>query len=398
LRRAAATPCMAEAGERAATATVAPSTSPLEREPIRKTSGNGSTLMAPNTGLRARCPAMIPRMSSNAESRAAWHRHSARSAVGLPTPASDRDTKLGSRSPTRSNRRPRMAYRLNPVPVDARIPLIPAQSGIQGLLAPGSYRGPRFGGDERMLHGKRARPPARASLAFAAMYASHVLPAARDYGALYRSFRWQIPARYNIGVDVCDRWAEIDPARTAISNLGDGAVEEVSSGALREASNRLANALAARGIGRGDRIALLLPQGPAVAVSHIAIYKLGAIALPLAMLFGVEAIAYRLEDSGARALITNAQGLAELAAGRDVASALAFACAIDGPVDGAEDLHAVLARAASDFTPLATTPDDPALMVYTSGTTGPPKGALHAHRVLLGHLPGIEVPHEFLPQ
>ena len=74
------------------------------------------------------------------------------------------------------------------------------------------------------------------------MYASHVLPAVRDYGALYRSFRWQIPARYNIGVDVCDRWAEIDPARTAIFNLGaDGAVEEVRYGALREASNRLAN-------------------------------------------------------------------------------------------------------------------------------------------------------------
>src|SRR6478736_8830022 len=127
-------------------------------------------------------------------------------------------------------------------------------------------------------------PPARSSLACAAMYASHVLPAARDYGALYRSFRWQIPARYNIGADVCDRWAEIDPARTAIFNLGaDGAVEEVSYGALRETSNRLANALAARGIGRGDRIALLLAQGPAVAVSHIAIYKLGAIALPLAM-------------------------------------------------------------------------------------------------------------------
>ena len=231
------------------------------------------------------------------------------------------------------------------------------------------------------------------------MYASHVLPAARDYGALYRSFRWQIPARYNIGVDVCDRWAEIDPARTAIFNLGaDGAVEEVSYGALREASNRFANALAARGIGRGDRIALLLAQGPAVAVSHIAIYKLGAIALPLAMLFGVDAIAYRLADSGARALITNAQGLAKLAAGREVASGLEFVWSIDGSADGAEDFHAMLARAASDFTPVATTPDDPALMVYTSGTTGPPKGALHAHRVLLGHLPGIEFPHEFLPQ
>ena len=231
------------------------------------------------------------------------------------------------------------------------------------------------------------------------MYASHVLPAARDYGTLYQSFRWQIPARYNIGVDVCDRWAEIDPSRTAIFNLGaEGAVEQVSYGALREASNRLANALAARGIGRGDRIALLLAQGPAVAVSHVAIYKLGAIALPLAMLFGVDAIAHRLQDSGARALITNAQGLAKLAARRDVAPGLEFVWSIDGPADGAEDFYAMLARAACDFAPAATTPDDPALMVYTSGTTGPPKGALHAHRVLLGHLPGIEFPHEFLPQ
>jgi acetyl-CoA synthetase len=231
------------------------------------------------------------------------------------------------------------------------------------------------------------------------MYAAHVLPATRDYDALYRSFRWQIPALYNIGVDVCDRWAEIDPARTAIFNVRtDGAVEEVRYGALREASNRLANALAARGVGRGDRIAILLPQGPAVAVSHIAIYKLGAIALPLAMLFGIEAISYRLKDSGARALITNTQGLGKLAPVGDVAPAVEFVCSIDGPADAAEDFNAVLARAASDFTPVPTAADDPALMVYTSGTTGPPKGALHAHRVLLGHLPGIEMPHEFLPQ
>jgi acetyl-CoA synthetase len=231
------------------------------------------------------------------------------------------------------------------------------------------------------------------------MYAPPVLPPAREYGALHHSFRWQIPARYNIGVDVCDRWAEIDAARTAIFNVrADGKVEEVSYGELREGSNRLANALAARGIGRSDRIAILLPQGPAVAVSHIAIYKLGAIALPLAMLFGIEAISYRLRDSGARALITCAQGLSKLAVVRDVGPDLEFVCSIDGAADCAEDFNAVLARAASDFTPVSTTPDDPALMVYTSGTTGPPKGALHAHRVLLGHLPGIEMPHEFLPQ
>src|SRR5262249_30505693 len=230
-----------------------------------------------------------------------------------------------------------------------------------------------------------------------AMYAAHVLPAARDYDALYRLFRWQVPARYNIGVDVCDRWAAREPGRTAILHLGaDGAVEEIGYGTLRERSNRLATVLAAAGMGRGARVATLLPQSPAVAVSHIAIYKLGAIALPLAMLFGTEAIAYRLGDSGPRALITNAQGLAKLAGAR--AAGLDLVLSLDGAADGAEDFHALLARAASEFTPVATAADEPALMVYTSGTTGPPKGALHAHRVLLGHLPGIEVPHEFLPQ
>ncbi len=112
----------------------------------------------------------------------------------------------------------------------------------------------------------------------------------------------------------------------------------------------------------------------------------------------IEAISYRLSDSGARALITDARGLAKLAVIRDALPGLELVLSLDGVGDGAEDFHAVLARAASDFTPVVTAADDPALMVYTSGTTGPPKGALHAHRVLLGHLPGIEIPHEFLPQ
>ena len=231
------------------------------------------------------------------------------------------------------------------------------------------------------------------------MYAPHVLPAASDYDALCRAFRWQVPAHYNIGVDVCDRWAASEPGRIAIFHVGaNGAVQEISYGALRGSSNRLANALAAHGIRRGDRVAILLPQAPAVAASHVAIYKLGAIALPLASLFGNEAISYRLQDSGARALITNAQGLEKLAGARTAMPDLELVLSVDGAADGAEDFQAVLARAADEFIPVATRSDDPALMVYTSGTTGPPKGALHAHRVLIGHLPGIEFPHEFLPQ
>ncbi len=124
-----------------------------------------------------------------------------------------------------------------------------------------------------------------------------MLPPGRDYDEIYRSFRWQVPAAFNIGVEVCDRWADRDPGKLAIvAAQPDGGSRDISYGWLRETSNRLANALAAHGIGRGDRVAILLPQAPEVAAIHIAVYKLGAIALPLAMLFGSEAIAYRVAE------------------------------------------------------------------------------------------------------
>ena len=147
-----------------------------------------------------------------------------------------------------------------------------------------------------------------------------VLPRLNNYDDIYRQFRWQVPARYNIGVDVCDRWAAQEPDRLAILHVHpDGREDAISYGALRETSNRLANVLRAHGVKRGDRVGILLPQAPEVAAAHIAIYKLGAIALPLAMLFGVEAISYRLKDSGARALITGTQGLEKLAQTGDAA-------------------------------------------------------------------------------
>jgi acetyl-CoA synthetase len=229
-----------------------------------------------------------------------------------------------------------------------------------------------------------------------------MLPQSRNYDELYRSFRWQVPAQFNIGVEVCDRWAARDPDKLAIvAAAASGRAQQVSYGWLRETSNRLANVLVAHGIARGDRIAILLPQGPEVAATHVAIYKIGGVALPLATLFGTDAIAYRLENSGARALVTNAQGLAKIAEIRrpsDGPSRLALTLSIDGPGDGAQGFHETLARAATDFAPAATAADEPAMMIYTSGTTGPPKGALHAHRVLLGHMPGIELPHDFFPQ
>ncbi len=226
-----------------------------------------------------------------------------------------------------------------------------------------------------------------------------MLPNLRDYNELYRRFSWRIPARYNIGVDVCDHWADRDPSRLAILQvLADGSTAEISYGWLKETSNRLANVLRAHGVSRGDRVAILLPQTPEAAASHIAVYKSAAVALPIAILFGPDALAYRLKDSGAKAVITNAQGLAKLGELDAKTLGLSLILSIDGAGDGAADFGAMLGKASPDFSPVDTAPDDPAMMIYTSGTTGQPKGALHAHRVLLGHLPGVEMPHGFFPQ
>lgn len=226
-----------------------------------------------------------------------------------------------------------------------------------------------------------------------------VLPRLDNYDDIYRQFRWQVPARYNIGVDVCDRWAAREPDRLAILHARpDGGEDAITYSWLRETSNRLANVLRAHGVARGDRVGILLPQAPEVAAAHVAIYKLGAVALPIAVLFGPDALSYRLQNSGAKALLTNAQGLAKLDGIREQAPELSCVLSVDGVGDGAGRFSDLLARASAEFAPVDTAADDPAMMIYTSGTTGQPKGALHAHRVLIGHLPGIELPHFEFPQ
>ncbi|HJT14138.1 MAG TPA: acyl-CoA synthetase [Dongiaceae bacterium] len=226
-----------------------------------------------------------------------------------------------------------------------------------------------------------------------------MLPAADSYSTLASDFRWQVPQRYNIGVDVCDRWAAREPERIALTFVGaDNQACDYSYGELRDWSNRLANLLRDLGIARGDRIAVLLPQAPETAVAHIASCKLGAIAVPLFALFGPEALQYRLANSGAKATITNRAGADKLAEIRGELPDLKHVLCIDGDAPGCRDLAAALADQPAAFEPVDTAADDPALIIYTSGTTGQPKGALHAHRVLLGHLPGVEMSHDLLPQ
>jgi acetyl-CoA synthetase len=229
-----------------------------------------------------------------------------------------------------------------------------------------------------------------------------MLSPASSYEDVYRGFRWQIPDPYNIGHDVCDRHAGDPTRRALIYEDAAGQIREYTFLEIMRRANRLANALAAQGLGRGDRIGILLPQSPETAIAHVATYKMGAIAVPLFTLFGADALEYRLAHSGARALITDRDNLAKIETIRDRLPDLALIVGTDiskGQREGGLLAWAAALEAASDrFETAPTGPDDLALIIYTSGTTGPPKGALHAHRVLLGHLPGVELPHEFFPQ
>lgn len=220
-----------------------------------------------------------------------------------------------------------------------------------------------------------------------------------DYDAVCRAFQWRVPEFYNIGVDICDRHAA-DPDRVAlIYETAEGEVTRFTFRQISRLSNQLANALIAQGIVPGDRVGILLPQCPETAIAHVAVYKIGAVAVPLFTLFGPDALAYRLSDSGAACVITDADGAGKISAIRDSLPALKVILATGaGAFGGTKDFWASLKKGADRFTPVSTRAEDPALIIYTSGTTGPPKGALHAHRVLLGHLPGVEFPHNFFPQ
>ncbi|MFD1696014.1 AMP-binding protein [Roseibium aestuarii] len=232
-----------------------------------------------------------------------------------------------------------------------------------------------------------------------------MLQPAATYDDLLTTFRWKVPVQYNMAASVSDRWAAEDPDRLAIRHVhGDGRLADWSHRALNRAVNRLANGLVAQGVQVGDRVALLLPQSPQTAIAHLAVYKTGAIAVPLAALFGPEALRYRLADSGARVLICDEAGLAKVADLGEGATALELVLVAGPGGVGREGglrrtgLEELMAAGSDRFETRPSTPDDPALMIYTSGTTGNPKGVLHGHRVLLGHLPGIQMSQNFMPQ
>ena len=221
-----------------------------------------------------------------------------------------------------------------------------------------------------------------------------------NYDRLYHDFAWNIPPLYNLGVDTCDKHADGTARLALIYVTAAGAVTTFSFDHFRAESNRFANVLAAHGFQRGDRLAILLPQTPETAIAHLAAFKSGLISVPLFTLFGEEALRFRLADSAARGIVTDLAGAEKLQAIRHILPALQYLYVIGPDPGNGQNLSLTrqLDRASPSFVAVQTTADDPALLVYTSGTTGNPKGALHAHRVLLGHLPGVELPQDFFPQ
>ncbi|MGS4915224.1 MULTISPECIES: AMP-binding protein [Mameliella] len=206
-----------------------------------------------------------------------------------------------------------------------------------------------------------------------------MLQSAPTYDALRAGFRWDLPARLNMAEQACDLWARRDPDRVAILDHCSGAA--VTYGTLAALSRRVQAALLARGVRPGDRVGVLLSQSPLCAAAHLACWRMGAISVPLFMLFREDALRSRLSDSGAGLVVTDAEGAGMLAP-----FDLEVLCEDELPAEEAEG-------PAFD-----SGPETPAVLIYTSGTTGTPKGALHGHRVLTGHLPGVEMSHDFLGQ
>lgn len=199
-----------------------------------------------------------------------------------------------------------------------------------------------------------------------------------DYATIRDSFRWAIPVRLNMARQACFDWLDT-PDRAAIIDLSGGTRQDVTYGDLARMTRALAAHLAGQGVQRGDRVGVLRSQDAWCAAAHLAVWSLGAISVPLFKPFGPDALAVRLRDSDARLVVTDPEGAAKLS-----------------------DVHALVPESldlpGSDLEPVDTGPEDPAILIYTSGTTGAPKGALHGHRVLTGHLPGVEISHDRLGQ
>ncbi|HSI53652.1 MAG TPA: AMP-binding protein [Ramlibacter sp.] len=214
-----------------------------------------------------------------------------------------------------------------------------------------------------------------------------------NYAGLHAGFRWDVPEFFNIAQVCCARWAARADAGRRVAIRAHGAKpgdQTLSYLQLQQRANALSHLLVELGVKRGDRVAIVMPQRFETAIAYMAVFQLGAVAMPLSMLFGPEALEYRLQDSEAGVAICDESSIANIAAVRAQCPALRKVVGV-GAAAAQADLayEAELARQPTDFTAARTKAEEGAILIYTSGTTGPPKGAYLPHRALIGNLPGF---------
>ena len=220
------------------------------------------------------------------------------------------------------------------------------------------------------------------------------VPALDHYASMHGGFGWQVPQHFNIAQACCARWAAQPDAahRIAVraSMAGQAATSLFSYAELQQRANRLSNALTALGVQRGDRVAIVMPQRFETAVAYMAVLQMGAVAMPLSMLFGPDALEYRINHSETSVAIVCESAIAPLLTARTLCPGLRTVIAVgDAQGQGDLDWDSALACESARFTAVKTKADEAAVLIYTSGTTGPPKGALIAHHALIGNLPGF---------
>src|ERR1700716_3667303 len=192
-------------------------------------------------------------------------------------------------------------------------------------------------------------------------------PEASPYDDLSRDFRWDVPARFNMATACCDRHADGTGRLALVYVHDDGTATRTSFDEVAEMSRRFANVLDADGLERGDRVAVFLSQSLELPIAHLAAFRSGMVSIPLFALFGEDALEFRLSNSGAKAIVTDAAGWEKLAKIRDRLPDLRNVYLIgDGAHAGTKPFWASLKSASDEFATVDTSADDPALIIYTS--------------------------------
>ncbi|MEN0001399.1 MAG: AMP-binding protein [Pseudomonadota bacterium] len=221
-----------------------------------------------------------------------------------------------------------------------------------------------------------------------------------SFAALRDGFQWHIPERFNIAEACAARHASAAPDAIALilDQGSDQNPQKMTWQQLDQCAQKCAALLAGFGVARGDRVAIQLPQGWQAVAIHLAAYRLGAIAVPLATQFGPQAIGYRIAKARPKIFVATSEALARWRQSEIAPPRETIALCVDGAAPDALEFDPAFEAAKPLATIADTGPDDPAMMLFTSGTTGQPNGVLHGHRVLLGHLPGIQLAQELMPQ